>query len=72
MLSDDFPELSACLDRFQTTIEFNCSPYVSVAEEPSNRFVISWMMFQIDGGGGVPKLVERDPQCGCLLIRSVI
>jgi hypothetical protein len=61
MLSDDFSELSACLDRLQTTVEFDRGPCVSVAEEPSDCFVIAGMVFQVDRSRSMPELVEGDP-----------
>jgi hypothetical protein len=67
MFSDDFSELSTCLDGLKTAVEIDCGPYIAVTKQPSNRFVIAGMMFQVDGWRGMPELVDGDPQSGRLL-----
>src|SRR5262249_26920676 len=67
MLSDDLAELAAGLDRLQPAVEVDGGFEAFVPEEAPDRFVVARMVLQVDRRGGMPKLVDGNPQSGGLL-----
>ena len=61
MLSDNFAEQAGRLSGFKSAIEVNSGSYVAMTQEAPNGLVIARMILQIDGGGRMAILMERNP-----------
>lgn len=67
MLTNDFAEQAAGVDGLETAVEPYGGSDVAVAQEPSNGFVITGVVPQVDGGGRMAELMDGDPQTSRLL-----
>ena len=67
MLSDDLAELAAGLDRLQAAVKVDRGFEAFVPEKPADRFVVARVVLQVDRRGGMPELVDSNPQSGGFL-----
>jgi hypothetical protein len=55
----------ASLDHFQPDVALHCRANAAMTQDLSNELKLAWSIFENDGTGGMPELVDRHPQPGC-------
>ena len=67
MLADDVTQHPGRLDGLQAAIELYGGVDIAMTEEAANRFVVAWVLLQVNRRRGMAILVQRNAQPSRLL-----